>query len=59
MRCFRLTVSTLAGPGTFSAALVTKALLKEYSGRRVMLVGESMGDHRRRHLGTLSLRQDR
>ena len=32
MRCFRLTVSALVGPGTFSAALATKSLLKEYGG---------------------------
>jgi hypothetical protein len=32
------------GPNTFSAALVTAAMLKGYGGNRVLLVGETMGD---------------
>ena len=37
-------VFVLVGRNTFSAAIVTAALLKEYGGQRVILVGETMGD---------------
>ena len=37
-------VFVLVGRNTFSAAIVTAALLKEYGGQRVTLVGETMGD---------------
>ncbi len=37
-------IFVLVGPGTFSAALVTAALLKANGGDRVVLVGETMGD---------------
>lgn len=38
-------VFVLVGPSTFSAALVTAAMLKEYGGDQVILAGEPMGDH--------------
>ncbi|MEM7493529.1 MAG: hypothetical protein AAF296_09125 [Pseudomonadota bacterium] len=34
----------ITGPNTFSAAIVTVAMLKYYSGDRAMIVGEQMGD---------------
>lgn len=37
-------IYVLVGPVTFSAALVTAALLRQYGGEKVLLVGESMGD---------------
>jgi hypothetical protein len=37
-------IFVLVGPGTFSAALVTAALLKRYGGEQVVLVGDTMGD---------------
>src|SRR5258706_2614746 len=37
-------IFVLVGPGTFSAALVTAALLKANGRDRVVLVGETMGD---------------
>ena len=37
-------VLVLVGPGTFSAALVTAALLKGSGGSRTVLIGETMGD---------------
>ena len=37
-------ILVLVGPSTFSAALVTAAMLKEYGGEQVMLVGEPLGD---------------
>jgi len=41
------TVYILTGPNTFSAAVVTVAMLKYYSGDRAVLVGEPMGDRER------------
>lgn len=38
-------VFVLVGPSTFSAALHTAAMLKEYGGEQVTLAGEPMGDH--------------
>lgn len=37
-------IFVLVGPGTFSAALVTAAMLKGRGGSQVVLVGETMGD---------------
>nr|WP_298929146.1 hypothetical protein [uncultured Erythrobacter sp.] len=37
-------VYVLVGPQTFSAAIVTAALIKQYAGERMVLVGEPMGD---------------
>ena len=37
-------VYVLVGPVTFSAALVTAAMLRQNGGERVVLVGERMGD---------------
>ena len=37
-------VFVLVGRNTFSAAIVTAELLKQYGGQRVILVGETMGD---------------
>jgi len=37
-------IFVLVGPNTFSAALVTAAILKGQGGQRVVLVGETMGD---------------
>jgi hypothetical protein len=37
-------IYVLVGPVTFSAALVTAALLRQYGGDKVVLVGEPMGD---------------
>lgn len=39
-------IFVLVGPSTFSAALVTAAMLKQYGAHRVVLVGEPMGDRR-------------
>jgi hypothetical protein len=38
-------IFVLVGPDTFSAALVTAAMLKGQGGQRVVLVGETMGDN--------------
>ena len=38
------TVYIITGPNTFSAAIVTVAMLKYYSGDRAIIVGEEMGD---------------
>jgi hypothetical protein len=38
-------IFVLVGPGTFSAALVTAAMLKANGGERAILVGETMGDN--------------
>jgi hypothetical protein len=40
-------IFVLVGPGTFSAALVTAAMLKGRGGSQVVLVGETMGDRPR------------
>ena len=37
-------VYVIVGPQTFSAAIVTAALVKQYAGDRAMIVGEPMGD---------------
>lgn len=37
-------IYVLVGPVTFSAALVTAALLRQHGGENVLLVGEQMGD---------------
>ena len=37
-------IYVLVGPVTFSAALVTAALLRQHGGEKVLLVGEPMGD---------------
>jgi hypothetical protein len=37
-------IFVLVGPGTFSAALVTAAMLKGHGGPQVVLVGDTMGD---------------
>jgi hypothetical protein len=37
-------VYVLVGPDTFSAAIVTAAMLKDGGGERVMLVGDTVGD---------------
>ncbi|MEL6665911.1 MAG: hypothetical protein AAFQ24_07220 [Pseudomonadota bacterium] len=37
-------VYIITGPNTFSAAIVTTAMLKYYSGERGMIIGEQMGD---------------
>ena len=34
----------ITGPNTFSAAIVTTAMLKYYSGERGLIIGEQMGD---------------
>jgi hypothetical protein len=38
-------IFVLVGPGTFSAAIIMAAMLKGHGGDRVVLVGETMGDH--------------
>ncbi|NQY99013.1 MAG: hypothetical protein HRT82_17815 [Henriciella sp.] len=37
-------VYIITGPNTFSAGIVTVAMLKYYSGERAMVIGEQMGD---------------
>lgn len=37
-------VYIITGPNTFSAAIVTVAMLKYYAGDRAMIIGEQMGD---------------
>lgn len=37
-------VYIITGPSTFSAAIVTSAMLKYYSGNRGIIIGEQMGD---------------
>jgi hypothetical protein len=37
-------IYVLVGPDTFSAAIVTAAMLKNAGGKRVVLVGDTMGD---------------
>lgn len=40
-------VYIITGPNTFSAAIVTTAMLKYYSGDRGIIIGEQMGDRER------------
>ncbi|MEM7329058.1 MAG: hypothetical protein AAF437_09980 [Pseudomonadota bacterium] len=40
-------VYIITGPNTFSAGIVTVAMLKYYAGERAMLIGEQMGDRER------------